>query len=44
MDIGTQPRDETPVDFRVEIVKKKTVINIELVRLSLREWPKGGPG
>ena len=37
--LGTQPRYEAPGDPRVELVEN-AVINIELVRLSSREWPK----
>ena len=41
--LGTQPCYETPGDLRVELVEN-AVINIGLVRLSLREWPKVGCG
>ena len=41
--LGIQPCFEGPGDLWVEIVEN-TVINIGLVRLALREWPKIGRG
>ena len=40
-DLGTQPRDEAPGGLLVKIVEN-ALINIGLLRLSPREWPKGG--
>ena len=41
--LATQPHYEVHNDFWVEIVQN-TALNIRLVRLSLREWPKVGYG
>ena len=41
--LGTQPRYEAPGDLRVKLVDN-AVINIGLVSLSPREWPKVGCG
>ena len=38
-----KPRYDAPGDLRVELVEN-AVINIGLVRLSPREWPKIGRG
>ena len=41
--LGTQPHYEAPGDLQVKLADY-AVINIELVRLSPREWPKVGRG
>ena len=41
--LGAQPCYEAPGDLQVEIVENAT-ININLLRLSLQEWPKVGCG
>ena len=41
--LRTQAHYEAPGDLRVELVENE-VINIGLMRLSLREWPKVGSG
>ena len=41
--LGTQPRYEGPGNLRVKKVKNAR-INIRLVRLSPRKWPKVGRG
>ena len=41
--LGTQPHYKTPSKLRVELVQN-AVIDIRLVRLSPREWPKVGRG
>ena len=41
---GTRPYFEAPSDLQVEIIIRNEVINIELVRLPLGQWPKVGCG
>ena len=41
---GTQPYFEAPSDLQVKIIIRNEVINSELVRLPLGQWPKVGCG
>ena len=43
MGLGTQPHYKAPGDLWVEL-EENAVINIGLVSLSPREWPKVGRG